>query len=55
VDRFCELLRKKYEATVVPGSFFEMPDHFRVGITTETEVLVEGLQRLAAALDEFSP
>jgi aspartate/methionine/tyrosine aminotransferase len=55
VDRFCDLLRKKYEATVVPGGFFELPDHFRVGIATETEVLVEGLQRLAAALDEFSP
>ena len=54
VDRFCELLREKYEATVVPGSFFEMPQHFRVGIATETAILAEGLQRLGSALDEFS-
>ena len=54
VDRFCDLLRAKYEATVVPGSFFEMPEHFRVGIATETAVLAEGLQRVGSALDEFS-
>jgi len=54
VDRFCELLREKYETTVVPGSFFEMPEHFRVGMATETTILAEGLQRLGSALDEFS-
>ncbi|MDP8980811.1 MAG: aminotransferase class I/II-fold pyridoxal phosphate-dependent enzyme [Acidobacteriota bacterium] len=53
VDRLCDLLRSKYEATVVPGSFFEMPDHFRIGIATETPVLVEGLHRLASALDSL--
>ena len=52
VDRFCELLRGNYDATVVPGRFFEMPGHFRVGIATEN--LVEGLQRLGSALDEFN-
>jgi aspartate/methionine/tyrosine aminotransferase len=51
VDRFCELLRGKYEATVVPGRFLEMAGHFRVGIATEN--LVEGLERMGSALDEF--
>jgi len=53
VDRFCELFREKYEGTVVPGSFFEMPDHFRIGIGGETGPLEESLERLGAALDAF--
>jgi aspartate/methionine/tyrosine aminotransferase len=53
VDRFCELFRNKYDGTVVPGSFFEMPDHFRIGIGGETEPLKESLERLKTALDAF--
>lgn len=53
VDQFCELFRNKYDGTVVPGSFFEMPDHFRIGISGETEPLRESLKQLSAALDEF--
>lgn len=48
-----ELLREKYETSVVPGSFFEMPAHFRVGLGGDTETLIEGLARLGAALDEI--
>jgi hypothetical protein len=54
VDTLCSLLRDKYETTVVPGRFFEMPDHFRIGIGDRTEVLSGGLERLASALDELS-
>ena len=46
------ILREKYETTVVPGHFFEMPQHFRVGISGATEELRGGLERLGAALDE---
>ncbi len=53
VDKFCELFRDKYEGTVVPGSFFEMADHFRIGIGGETGAFEESLERLGAALDEF--
>jgi aspartate/methionine/tyrosine aminotransferase len=53
VDRLCGLLRDKYETTVVPGRFFEMPDHFRIGIGCQTETLAVGLERLGAALDEL--
>jgi aspartate/methionine/tyrosine aminotransferase len=51
-EKLCELLRKKYETSVVPGSFFEMPAHFRIGLGGDTETLAEGLRRLGAALDE---
>ncbi len=50
---FFKLLREKYETTVVPGRFFEMPQHFRIGIGGETTSLGAGLERLGAALDEF--
>lgn len=54
VDDLCSLLREKYETSVVPGRFFEMPEHFRVGIGCATETLAEGLKRLGAALDEIA-
>lgn len=52
-DELFKLLREKYETSVVPGRFFECPDHFRVGLGGETENLQEGLRRLGAALDEI--
>jgi aspartate/methionine/tyrosine aminotransferase len=53
VDELCSLLREKYETSVVPGTFFEMPDHIRIGIACDSEMLVGGLERLGAALDEL--
>ena len=53
VDKFCELFREKYEGSVVPGSFFEMPDHFRLGIGAESDAVAASLKQLGAALDEF--
>jgi len=50
---FFKLLREKYETSVVPGEFFETPQHFRLGIGGETANLRAGLERLEAALDEF--
>jgi aspartate/methionine/tyrosine aminotransferase len=52
-EALCQLLREKYETTVVPGRFFEMPEHFRIGITAETDVLQAGLEGLGKALDEI--
>lgn len=51
-EKLFELLRSKYETSVVPGSFFEMPAHFRIGLGGDTETMAEGLRRLGAALDE---
>lgn len=53
VDDFCEFLRDRYETSVVPGRFFEMPDHFRIGIGGNPAMTREGLDRLAAALDAW--
>jgi aspartate/methionine/tyrosine aminotransferase len=53
-ERLCDLLREKYETSVVPGVFFEMPAHFRIGIAGDTDVLLEGLKRLGLALDDQS-
>ncbi|HKW55843.1 MAG TPA: pyridoxal phosphate-dependent aminotransferase [Candidatus Acidoferrum sp.] len=50
-EAFLTLLREKYETTVVPGRFFEMPQHFRIGIGGDTATLRSGLQRLGEALD----
>lgn len=52
-DAFCQLLLDKYETGVVPGRFFEAPEHFRIGVGGDTEIVREGLKRMAAALDEF--
>jgi aspartate/methionine/tyrosine aminotransferase len=52
-EPFCRLLREKYDTSVVPGVFFEMPGHFRIGIAVETEVLEAGLERMGRALDEL--
>jgi aspartate/methionine/tyrosine aminotransferase len=53
-DAFCQLLRAKYETGVVPGRYFEAPEHFRIGIGGETETVREGLARIGAALDELA-
>ena len=51
---FARFLREKYEVAVVPGHFFEMPQHFRIGIGGDTEIPRAGLDRLSQALDAFS-
>lgn len=53
-DAFCQLLLEKYETSVVPGRFFEAPEHFRIGVGGETEKVRDGLSRVGAALDEFA-
>jgi aspartate/methionine/tyrosine aminotransferase len=53
-DAFCKHLRERYETSVVPGRFFELPDCFRLGIGGHTDALREGLERLNAAAGEFT-
>ncbi|MCL6740655.1 pyridoxal phosphate-dependent aminotransferase [Sphingomonas sp. RB56-2] len=48
------LLREKYDTSIVPGRWFDMPDHFRVSLGGETGIVNEGLKRLELALDEFA-
>lgn len=53
-EAFCQLLRDKYETSVVPGRFFGAPEHFRIGVGGKTEDVREGLSRIGAALDELA-
>jgi hypothetical protein len=45
-----EHLRAKFDTSAVPGRFFEMPDHFRIGMGVNTEMFAEGLSRISRAL-----
>jgi hypothetical protein len=49
-DSFLERLRSKFDTSAVPGRFFEMPDHFRIGMGVNTEMFGEGLKRISRAL-----
>ena len=53
VDELCKVLRKKHDVSVVPGSFFEMPDHFRMGVGIPTVAVKEALQQLGVGLDAY--
>jgi aspartate/methionine/tyrosine aminotransferase len=50
-EAFCRMLRDEFETSVVPGSFFECPDRFRVGVGTATEEVRAALGQLGKALD----
>jgi aspartate/methionine/tyrosine aminotransferase len=45
------LLRDRYDTSIVPGRWFELPDHFRIGLGGSTAMVEEGLARLGRALD----
>ncbi|HEX4602730.1 MAG TPA: pyridoxal phosphate-dependent aminotransferase, partial [Candidatus Angelobacter sp.] len=53
VASMCGRLRHDFETTVVPGSFFEGPDHFRIGVGTPTESVDEALRQLGKGLDSY--
>lgn len=54
VDTLWTLLNEKYETAFVPGRFFEMPQHLRIGMCAEPELFKTGIERLGSALDELS-
>src|SRR5881296_3104665 len=49
-DKFLERLLTEFDTSAVPGRFFEMPDHFRIGMGVNTEMFAEGLNRIGRAL-----
>jgi aspartate/methionine/tyrosine aminotransferase len=51
--RLDDHLRERFDTAIVPGRWFEMPDHFRVGFGLPTDEFSEALARLGAALDEL--
>ena len=52
-ERLDALLRERYDTAIVPGRWFEMPDHFRIGFGLPTDEFDEALARLGAALDDL--
>jgi aspartate/methionine/tyrosine aminotransferase len=50
VDEFLTRLRTDYETSVVPGRFFGLPNHFRIGMGVDHEMFREGVERIAQAL-----
>ncbi len=50
VEALCDRLRHDHEVTVVPGSFFDQPEHFRLSFGQDTPIVAEGLRRLGVAL-----
>ncbi len=52
-EMFVKRLREEFETSVVPGDFFERPQHFRIGFGGPTDTLRGGLERLDSALASF--
>jgi hypothetical protein len=52
-EAFCDLLRKKYEVSVVPGEFFQDPQRIRIGIGGTIETVRPALEQLLKALLEL--
>jgi len=49
---FARKMWEDYDTGVVPGRFFEAPEHFRVALGGPGETLEAGLSRLGKALEE---
>lgn len=52
-ERLDDRLHEEFDAAVVPGRWFEMPDHFRIGFGYPAEHFDEGLKRLGAGLESL--
>lgn len=53
VDQLSDLLHAR-DTAIVPGRFFESPQHFRIGMCAEPEFFKGGIERLGAALDHVT-
>jgi aspartate/methionine/tyrosine aminotransferase len=53
VDALNAVLHERHDAAIVPGRFFGLADHFRLGFGQPTRVIEGGLERLGAALDQM--
>lgn len=54
VDRLADHLAGRYETLITPGRFFDLPEHFRVGLGGTPEMFREGMRRLCAGLDDLA-
>jgi aspartate/methionine/tyrosine aminotransferase len=46
-------LRERYDTAIVPGRWFEMPEHFRIGFALPSDEFEKALSRLGQALDDL--
>jgi aspartate/methionine/tyrosine aminotransferase len=53
IGEFCRLLRDNFDTSVVPGEFFEAPEHFRIGIGAATREVRVALEQLQRGLDRY--
>jgi len=53
VEALDRRLREKYDASIAPGNYFGMPQHFRIGIGGDPEMTRQAFDRLEHALDEL--
>ncbi|MFI5247627.1 MAG: aminotransferase class I/II-fold pyridoxal phosphate-dependent enzyme, partial [Nitrospirales bacterium] len=51
VEPFLSRLRTEFETSAVPGRFFGLPSHFRIGLGVDTAMFGEGLHRIERALE----
>lgn len=51
--RLDALLRTRFDTGIVPGHWFEAPDHFRLGFGLPERMFEDALHRLEQALDQF--
>jgi len=54
VEALHALLVERYDTSIVPGRWFERPEHFRMGLGAPSATLEASLERLGAALDELA-
>lgn len=52
-DAFAAHLQKRYSTLVVPGRFFEAPQHFRISFGMRPSSLERGLANISRALDDL--
>jgi aspartate/methionine/tyrosine aminotransferase len=52
-DKLSALLLAKYDTAVVPGRFFESPQHVRIAMCCEPEMFATSIERFGRALDEL--
>jgi len=45
------LLMDRYQTAVVPGAFFDAPDHIRIAFGADAATVAAGLEALGQALD----
>lgn len=52
-QKLYDIAMEKYSTSIVPGRFFQMPEHFRIGLGGDPELFAEGIANVCRALDDL--